>query len=206
MTPRKQAEERLSLLAEVSELTRRIEEPDELMAAVANSVGGHLQVRRCLFNEIDLQNDLEIVHGDYHDGLPSVEGVHKLSEYSNVTTAEIASGKTIVNYNSKTDPRTASDYERSYAPNRERAYVAVPLMRDDRWVASLWVSDDMPRQWEFGGCCPDQIGCRAHMDCHRKAAHQQRPARFRGTPACHIQHDRGRLCHNGAGYKLHRRQ
>ncbi len=29
----------------------------------------------------------------------------------------------------------------------ERAYVAVPLMREGRWVASLWASDDQPRQW-----------------------------------------------------------
>ena len=56
-------------------------------------------------------------------------------------------GNTVVNVDSKIDPRTAADYERSYAPNGERAYVAVPLMREGRWVASLWASDDKPREW-----------------------------------------------------------
>jgi signal transduction histidine kinase/ActR/RegA family two-component response regulator len=56
-------------------------------------------------------------------------------------------GHTVVNNDSKTDPRTSSDYDRIYEANGERAYVAVPLMRDGRWVASLWVSDDRPRQW-----------------------------------------------------------
>jgi PAS domain S-box-containing protein len=56
-------------------------------------------------------------------------------------------GRTVVNYDSKTDLRTANDYERSYLPTGERTYVAVPLMRDDRWVASLWVSDNKPRHW-----------------------------------------------------------
>jgi signal transduction histidine kinase/CheY-like chemotaxis protein len=56
-------------------------------------------------------------------------------------------GSTVVNVDSKTDPRTAADYERSYKPHDERAYVAVPLMREGRWVASLWASDDKPRQW-----------------------------------------------------------
>ncbi|HET6851772.1 MAG TPA: ATP-binding protein, partial [Pyrinomonadaceae bacterium] len=56
-------------------------------------------------------------------------------------------GQIVVNYDSKTDPRTAVDYKRSYEANGERAYIAVPLMREGRWVASLWASDDQPRQW-----------------------------------------------------------
>jgi len=59
----------------------------------------------------------------------------------------MAAGKTVVNYDSKTDPRTAPDYERSYVPHGARAYMTVPLMRENRWVASLWVSDDKPRDW-----------------------------------------------------------
>ncbi|HMD80113.1 MAG TPA: PAS domain S-box protein, partial [Anaerolineales bacterium] len=94
-----------------------------------------------------MEKDLEIVHRDYHNGVESVAGVHKISDSSSVTSAEMMAGKTVVNYDSKTDERTARDYERSYAPNGERAYVAVPLMREDRWVGTLWVSDDTPRQW-----------------------------------------------------------
>jgi len=56
-------------------------------------------------------------------------------------------GITVVNVDSKTDPRTAQDYQRSYQPTGERAYVAVPLLREGRWVASFWGSDDRPRQW-----------------------------------------------------------
>ncbi|HXQ33107.1 MAG TPA: PAS domain S-box protein, partial [Anaerolineales bacterium] len=147
ITESKQAENRLALLAEVSELLRTFEDPIELTFAVSKAVGEHLQVRRCLFNEIDLERDLEIVHRDYCNGVESVAGEHKVSDYSSVTSAEVAAGKTVVNTDSKTDARTAADYERSYAPQGERAYVAVPLMRENRWVGSLWVSDDVPRQW-----------------------------------------------------------
>ena len=56
-------------------------------------------------------------------------------------------GQIVVNYDSKTDPRTAADYKRSYEATGERSYIAVPLMREGRWVASLWASDDQPRQW-----------------------------------------------------------
>ncbi len=148
ITGRKLAEKRLSLLVRVSELAREFEDPDELMYAVAQAVGEHFQARRTLFNEVDLENNLEIIHRDYCIGVESVAGEHPITDYSSVTTAEMIAGKTVVNRDSKVDPRTAADYERSYVEHGERAYVTVPLMQDGRWVASLWLSDDKPRDWD----------------------------------------------------------
>ena len=143
----RRAENRLDVLVRVSELIRTIQDPNELSYAVAETVGIHLNARRCLFNETDVEHDLEIVHRDYCNGAESVAGEHRISEYSRVTSLEMERGNTVVNCDSRTDPRTAFDYERTYAQTGERAYVAVPLMREGRWVASLFVSDDKPRQW-----------------------------------------------------------
>jgi PAS domain S-box-containing protein len=148
VTRRKQAENRLTLLARVSELTRQFEETDDLLYAVSREVGEHFQVRRALFNEIDVENDREVVHRDYCRGVESVAGVHRISDYSSITSEEMKAGRTVVNVDSKTDPRTARDYERSYVENGERAYVTVPLLHNERWTASLWISDDKPRQWD----------------------------------------------------------
>ncbi|HJR81266.1 MAG TPA: PAS domain S-box protein [Anaerolineales bacterium] len=142
-----EAENRLKLLGEISELTRSFEDPNELLYAVSKILGEHLQVKRCLFNETDLEHDRETVYRDYYNGVPSVAGIHKVSDYSRITTADMKAGKTVINHDSKTDPRTAKEFERVYAPSGERAYVAVPLMREDRWVATLWASDTMPRAW-----------------------------------------------------------
>src|SRR5262249_10423098 len=136
------AERRLEGFARVSELIRTLHDPYELSYAVAKTVGGHLKVRRCLFNETDVERDLEIVHRDYCDGAASVAGEHRISDYSSITSHDMQLGKTVVNYDSKTDPRTAADYRRSYEATGERAYIAVPLMRESHWVASLWASDD----------------------------------------------------------------
>ena len=143
----RRAENRLDVLVRVSELIRTIHDPYELSFAVAETVGRHLNVRRCLFNETDVERDVEIIHRDYTDGAESVAGEHRISEYSSVTTREMQLGNTVVNCDSKTDPRTAADYDRVYGPNGERAYMAFPLLREGRWVASLWASDDRPRQW-----------------------------------------------------------
>src|SRR5687768_864159 len=149
ITESKQAENRLTLLAKISEFTRDLEDPNELLYVISKATGEHLQVRRCFFNETDLENDREIVHRDYTDGVESVAGMHKLSDYSSVTSAEMETGKTVVNYDSKTDVRTVQDYEKTYAQSHERAYVAVPLMRENQWVGTFWVNDDVPRQWSW---------------------------------------------------------
>jgi signal transduction histidine kinase/CheY-like chemotaxis protein/PAS domain-containing protein len=143
----RRAENRLDVLVRVSELIRTIEDPYELSYAVAETVGSHLNVCRCLFNETDIERDIEIIHRDYTDGAESVAGQHRISEYSSITTQDMQLGKAVVNFDSKTDPRTAVDYEHVYEPVGDRAYVAVPLMREGRWVASLWSSDDQPRHW-----------------------------------------------------------
>ena len=143
----RRAEHRLDVLVRVSDLMRTVHDPAELSYQVAKTIGIHLNVRRCLFNETDVERDLEIVHRDYCDGADSVAGEHRISEYSSITSAEMQRGSTVVNFDSKIDPRTAADYQRCYSATGERAYVAVPLMREGKWVASLWASDDKPRQW-----------------------------------------------------------
>jgi GAF domain-containing protein len=59
----------------------------------------------------------------------------------------MTSGQTVVNRDSRHDPRTANLFEKIYGPNNEVAYVAVPLLREGKWVASLWCSDDKPHDW-----------------------------------------------------------
>ena len=81
----------------------------------------------------------------YRAGPP--EEVIRIPLGATMREAERARGETVVNNDSKTDPRTAADYTRSYEPNGERSYVAFPLLREGQWVASLWASDDKPRQW-----------------------------------------------------------
>jgi PAS domain S-box-containing protein len=147
VTDRNATSERLELLNRISELSRNAIDVNSLMLAVVKEIGRHLKISRCLFNEVDLERNREIVLCDYFSGVPSVVGEHKLSEYSSITSTEMALGRTVVNFDSKLDSRTAADYARTYGPTEERSYVAVPLMRDKRWVASLWVSDKIPRQW-----------------------------------------------------------
>lgn len=141
------AQEDRDLLFTIAEKIRTVRTPSELLTEVADIVGRYLEVDRCLFNEIFLDRDIEVVHGDYSRSGTYVSGEHKLSDYSQISSDSMKLGHTVVNRDSKTDPRTADLFERIYGPNNEHAYVTVPMLRDGKWVASLWCSDDKARDW-----------------------------------------------------------
>ena len=157
VTDRVTEQARVSLLAKTGEIARTLRNQDELLSAISSAVGEHFATRRCFFNEIDLEHDVEIVHRDYADGLKSISGKHRISEYSEITSGELALGKTVVNNDSETDPRTAKLFATSYDPRCERSYVAVPLMRNGKWVSTLCVTDDQPREWNEADVAVIQI-------------------------------------------------
>jgi PAS domain S-box-containing protein len=148
-TERKQAEQRLALQAEIGDLIRMIADPARLLYAVSAAVGRSLDVGRSFFSEIDPDTGRETVHRDYcAEGVQSVAGSHEIARYGPATLTEMREGSTIVNADSKTDPRSAAHYAESYEPAGERSYVAVPLRRSDVLVASLRVVDGEPREWD----------------------------------------------------------
>jgi len=146
-TERKKAEARAWLLSQMGEMVRQMMDPDEFLYAMAHAVGNHLLVRRSFFVEIDQANDRGFIRLDYFQAAPSVAGEYRLSDYSPEAMRAMRAGHTVVNYDSQLDPRTAAYYEKTYKPNGERSYVAVPLLRDGRLVAAFWASTDVPRDW-----------------------------------------------------------
>lgn len=135
-------------LVALGERIRLTRDPFELLYEVSRALGDALDVRRSFFVEIDVTNDRGFVRRDYCRGADSVAGEYRISEYSAITLAEIAAGRTIVNCDSREDPRTADTYEETYRGRGERAYLAVPLMRGGRWRGTLWISTDQPRRWQ----------------------------------------------------------
>lgn len=131
----------------VANKIRVARDPAELLAEISDLIGLHLRLHRCLFNEIDLDTDVETVHNDFARDGESVAGLHRVSDYSPATSASMKAGITVVNDDSMTDPRTAALYAKVYGPSGERSYVAVPMLRDGIWSGSLWCSDDRPRHW-----------------------------------------------------------
>jgi PAS domain S-box-containing protein len=143
-----QAAQDARCLADIGEIIRLTVDAPTMLERVTQVLGDYLQVRRCMVIEIDLPRNLGVILHQHCRGVPPVAREYQLTEYSADAQIEIDNGRTIVNADSRIDPRTAVLYETTYRPHGERAYVAVPLLRDGRRNGTLWVSDDQPRRWE----------------------------------------------------------
>lgn len=143
----KTEEDDREFLLSVAEKIRVGRGAGELLSEISSALGRYLDIHRCLFNEIDVETDTAIVHSDYCRAGKSVAGRHKLSDYSELAGQSLIAGQTVVNRDTKSDPRTADYFEKSYGPANELSYVAVPMLRNGKWVATLWCSDDRPRNW-----------------------------------------------------------
>ncbi len=142
------AERTHRLLLELNELASYRVSVLELEAAIAERLGQRLDVDRCVFHDIDLDNDLATVEADYHRGLgaPS-RSPTRLSRYSRETQEALRAGRTVINHDAAVDPRTAATFTEAYQPDELRSYVVVPLFRDGRWKTSLWVARRTPHRW-----------------------------------------------------------
>jgi PAS domain S-box-containing protein len=143
-----QAAQDAHCLADIGEIIRLTADVDTMLSQVTQALGEYLQLRRCMVIEIDLAHDLGVIRQQYCRGVPPAAREYRLTQYSQAAQLEIDAGRTLVNVDSQSDPRTAAIYEVTYRPYGERAYVAVPLMRDGIRKGTLWVSDDVARHWQ----------------------------------------------------------
>lgn len=148
ITERKQAELNQTFMLEIAETIRRAEDADVLLAEVAQAVGQHLGLARCAFDEIDLTSGTGRVQYEYRaPGVAPGPDQWSVTSFSLASLDLIKAGHAIVVSDAKTDERTAALYESQYRPHGYAAYVAVPMMRDGRWVATLWVNQEEPHPW-----------------------------------------------------------
>lgn len=149
VTARRQADVDTRFLSEVSEQIRVSEDADQLLSAIAQLLGQHLQAARCFFSEIDDQGDRWRVRHEYRlpATLPAFSDQRPLSAFSPPVLDALRAGRTVSNSDTALDERTAPLYAEVYQPLGIRAFVAVPLRRNSRWVADLVVSVDAPRPW-----------------------------------------------------------
>lgn len=145
---RRQSEADARFLSDLSERIRTASDPRELIATVARETGIHLQVDRCHFSEVFLDENRWTIFEDYHVSGESHVGSYRLSDYDPWLLASLAAGVTEVINDAKTDPRTAEIYATGYEPLGVRSGVVVPMLRDGRWVAHLSAHMRGPRAWK----------------------------------------------------------
>ncbi len=143
------SDNRQAFLLKLSDTLRPIGDALEIQSAALRVLGEHLAVSRAFFNEIDEGRDAYVIHRTYANGVAPLDGHFRLSDLK-WTTELAGAGQIVVFDDARTDPRLSDVDRATYAAMKVAAGIAVPLIKDGRWVAGLGVHHATPKQWTPG--------------------------------------------------------
>ncbi len=148
-TVRVLTERRLRFLLELKRRLRDLADPHEVMATAAAMLGRQLGATRVGYGEIDDTGEFLTVERDWSaDATATFAGQYRLLAFGRPIIEELRAGHTVCVNDVSADPRTteetvAAEFVRTGKP----ATIIVPLVRNGRWLASLYIHQAEPRHW-----------------------------------------------------------
>lgn len=155
ITARKQADAALraaaarqAFLLGLGDALRPLHDADEIQAVAARLLAEHLGADRVGFAEDGGDGQTLVVTRQHGPSMPSILGRHRLDDFGAPVADALRSGQTIVLADSTTDPRLASAARAAHLEMGARATVAVPLVKQARLGAILFIQTCAPRAWQ----------------------------------------------------------
>jgi PAS domain S-box-containing protein len=138
------------LLVALHDATRGLGDPGQVMHEIAQCVGRHFAVSRCIYAEVDSTGEYVTILEDYADGVASVAGRHRMGGCSPEVTAAYREGKSVVIADVREDPRTNPPTAlAAFEALGIRSLVGVPLVKEGRLVGLFGLQHRAPRRWSF---------------------------------------------------------
>ncbi|MBI5013369.1 MAG: PAS domain-containing protein, partial [Methylocystis sp.] len=134
---RRDREARQNLLIDLNDRLRPLADPVAIQTAASGVLGRHLKATQAAYAEIDEAGEYATVQHDWNDAAaPSNPERHRLESWGEAVIADLKRGRTIVVSDVRNDPRTAAlETRRSFESHSVSAFLAAPLVKDDRLVA-----------------------------------------------------------------------
>jgi PAS domain-containing protein len=126
---------------------RNLADPAEIMATAAEALGRELGIARVGYGEVDPFARDVIVERDWTDGrIGSVAGRHRMDDFGSEIISELRAGRMMWVDDVNNDSRVGSSAT-AFAAIETRSVLAVPLFKDSRFVALLYLHHPEPHQW-----------------------------------------------------------
>jgi len=140
-------DDQAQFLATLNDRLCGIADPVEALYAASLALGQRLTINRCGFAEDGGDSDSIIVAKHYVTGVPSIEGRHCYQDFGNTLYLALLSGEPHITIDASEDARLTHNKIRAFGDVQIGAMVNVPLVRDGRLVAFLFVHDVNRREW-----------------------------------------------------------
>lgn len=145
------AQQRQEFLLTLNDQLRSLEDPDAIMEATARSLGRFLKVDCAGYGEVDEERGVILVEREWSKGAIANEGrAYRLYDFLPTMMAELKQGRPIFVEDIKTDSRADNpEVQAAYSTINARAALAVPLLKNQKLTAVLYMHTSQPRAW-FG--------------------------------------------------------
>lgn len=140
--------ERQSFLLALSDQLRPLGSAEEIKQVAARLLGEYLAVGRAGYGEIDASQKYVTVERDWSDGeLSSLGGeTRRLEIFGPAIIAELKAGR-VLRLDSVSGNPVSAPYAEGYSSIGTRSLLVVPLLKEGRLVAILYVHESKPRHW-----------------------------------------------------------
>ena len=138
------AERRQEFRLSLERALRSHDDADAIMDAAARALGEHLGVQRVGYGEILPDGETGILSHCYADGVEPLSGPYRLDGFGPEAIERQRAGRSEVCDDVRADPQQDPAV---WEAIETRAFVSVPLIRDGRFTASLYVNARAPRRW-----------------------------------------------------------
>ena len=159
ITELKQTEEKLrssearqSFLLKLGDALRPLADPIVIEAEAARVLGEYLGASRVHYDEVEVDGAHVMVWQDYTDGVVSLSGRFRMSDFGPAMIAQLRTGRTLVTRDVPGNPDLSEAEQAAYAGVQVGAQICVPLIKNGRFVAILSVHQNHARPWT-----PDEV-------------------------------------------------
>ena len=145
ITERKRREQLQAFLLTLSDAVASLADPLEVQRIAANLLGEHLQVNHAHYGEV--RGEYVHISHSYAYGLPPMVGSFHADDFGKRLMRGYRAGRLQVCVNTTSDPLFDDKERQVLAAAHIGAYIAVPLVKEGVWVATLSVQNIKPREW-----------------------------------------------------------
>jgi two-component sensor histidine kinase len=147
-TQRVRTEQAQAFLAHFDDQLRDVASADQILSQSAELIARHLAADRVHWARVDTAADaFEVRHEWVRDGVPSLVGRHRLSDFGEALIAQMAAGATVAVVDALHDRPASPEAVEAEFGAAVRGVLAVPLIRGGVWQSALCAHTLTPRPW-----------------------------------------------------------
>ena len=147
ITERKDTEEKIRFLADLSHALLPLADPGEIMTVAVRMVGEYLDVDRCVYAEVEADEDQFIIMGEYTRGaMPPIVGRYRMCDFGARELQILRENQAYVVNDIEVESPAGTDLS-LYQRANIRSVVCLPLNKGGSFVARIAVHQSTPRRW-----------------------------------------------------------